>query len=392
MKYDVIIVGAGFAGAVMAERYANVAGKKVLILEKRNHIAGNMYDYIDGNGVMVHEYGPHLLHTNNKEVIDYLTNFTEWFEYQHRVLGYVDGALVPIPFNLTSIEKCFEEELAEELKNALINEYGMEKKVPILELKQSDNEKVKELADFIYEKVFKHYTMKQWDLTPEQIDPNVTKRVPVFVSRDDRYFQDEYQVMPAAGYTKLFEKMLAHDNIEVRLNVNALDHLKVDVENNKITFDGEKFEGKVIYTGILDEVLDYKYGELNYRSLEFDLESKEVDFYQPTGTVNYPTPKEEHAFTRITEFKHMTLEDKSQKHTTIVTEFPYPYSRLSDKGNVPYYPIFTEENEGAYKKYSDELAQVSNFIPLGRLAEYVYYNMDAMVGAALQKFKSLEEK
>jgi len=389
MEYDVIIVGAGFAGATIAERFAN-DNKKVLVLEKRNHIAGNMYDYIDENGVLVHQYGPHLLHTNQSDVVLYLSNFTEWFEYEHRVLGYVNGKLVPIPFNLTSIEECFEENVATELKNALIDEYGMEKKVPILELKQSKNDKVKELADFIYEKVFKHYTMKQWDLTPEQIDPGVTKRVPVFVSRDDRYFTDEYQIMPKYGYTKLFEKMFDNENIDVILNVEALSKIEILEDGKKVLFNGEEFNGKLVYTGAIDELLDFKYGELPYRSLEFDFRTEDKVNFQPTGTVNYPTPKEEHAYTRITEFKHMTLEDKSQAKTTVIEEFPYAYERNGEKGNVPYYPIFTEDNQNAYDKYRAIVDSFDNVFVLGRLAEYKYYNMDAMIARALELYDEIK--
>ncbi len=385
IKYDVIIVGAGYAGSVMAERFASI-DKKVLVIDKRAHIGGNMYDYIDENGVLVHQYGPHLFHCKDFNVLDYLRRFSDWYDYEHRVKGYVDGKIVPIPFNLTSIELLFPEAEADLLKNALITEYGMEQKVPILMLRQSDNAKVRELAEFIYEKVFKYYTMKQWDLSPEEIDPKVTERVPVFISYDDRYFQDEYQFLPKYGYTKIFEKMLDHHNIDVRLNTKAEKVLNIDFDQRTIYFENEAFDGLFIFTGQIDELMDYRHGKLSYRSLYFDLQSH-LGVYQETATVNYPTPKEEHAFTRITEFKHMMQEPPSR--TTIAVEYPYPYDETADKGNIPYYPVFTDENKLIYQNYVNDIKEFSNFVLLGRLAEFRYYNMDGVVAAALNKFDEL---
>ena len=240
MNYDVIIVGAGFAGAVSARRFAE-SGKKVLVLEKRSHIGGNAYDWMDENQVMRHEYGPHIFHTNSEEVVKFLSQFTEWYPYEHRVIGYVQGKFVPIPFNLTSIEMVFLKEQAEHLKAALIGAYGMEKKVPILELRKNPDPQIQQLADFIFENVFQYYTMKQWGLTVDQIDPAVTARVPVLVSYDDRYFQNTFQKMPKKGYTEIFRNMLKHPNIEVRLSVDALTLLKPKPDNGTILFDGEEF-------------------------------------------------------------------------------------------------------------------------------------------------------
>lgn len=302
MKPEVIVIGAGFAGSVIAERFAHVAGKRVLVLEKRAHVGGNMYDYIDENGVRRHEYGPHIFHTNSREVVDYLSQFTDWYPYQHRVLGHINGVVAPIPFNLTTIERSFPKEKAECLKTLLINEYGMEKKVPILQLRANANPEINELAEYIYEHVFKYYTMKQWGQTPEEIDPAVTGRVPVHISYDDRYFQDTYQMMPAHGFTGIFENMLKNEKIEVRLKTDAKSCLKVDLENKQILFEGEVFHGPVIFTGAIDDLLDYPLGELPYRSLEFDIQSH-PHTYQEAATVNYPTPAQQNAFTRITEYK-----------------------------------------------------------------------------------------
>lgn len=384
-QYDIIIVGSGFAGSVLAERFANV-GKKVLILEKRTHIGGNMYDYVDENDVRVHQYGPHLFHTNHQVVIDYLSQFTDWFKYEHRVLGYVENKFVPIPFNLKSIEMCFDAEKAETIKEKLISTFGMEKKVPIIELRKNSDPDLLFLAEFVFEHVFKHYTMKQWGLTIDELDPEVTNRVPVYVSYDDRYFQDAFQNMPLNGYTSIFDKMLNHPSIEVKLNVDARDFLKLNHEDKTILFEGEVFNGIVIYTGAVDELLNEKFGELPYRSEEFELKSVE-NMYQSVGTVNYPTPEKLHAYTRITEYKHMM--EVMPVNSTIAVEYPYPYARNAKKGNIPYYPIFTNENHSKYLKYVDELKNFPNFHLVGRLAEYKYYNMDAVIYKALNLFDEI---
>ena len=380
MKPDIVIVGAGFAGAVSARILAE-GGKRVLILEKRNHIAGNAYDTLDENRVRRHEYGPHIFHTSSAKAAEFLSRFTDWYDYQHRVLGYVEGKLVPIPFNFTSIETVFETERAERLKSLLLEAYGKDKKVPILELRKHPDPEIRELAEYIFEHVFKYYTMKQWGYTAEEIDPAVTARVPVLCGYDDRYFQDSFQKMPENGFTAMFEKMLDHPLIEVRLGIEAMDHLTVLPEENRVLFDGEEFEGEVIYTGLVDHLLNYRYGDLSYRSLEFEVRTEEGRF-QPVTTVNYPTPKEEHPFTRITEYKNMQKNPPLEK-TTIAVEYPYVYQRGGEKGSVPYYPVFTDASKKSYEAYVKVLAPMKNVHLLGRLAEYRYYNMDAITDAAI---------
>lgn len=383
-NYDCIVIGAGFAGATIAERLANVLNKKVLLVDKREHIGGNMYDYIDGNGVLIHKYGPHLFHTNIDSVYEYLSNFTEWFKYEHRVLGKVKENLVPIPFNLTSIEKTFDKEYSEKLKEELFKEFEKEKKIPILELRKSNNKEINDLAEFVYENVFLYYTMKQWGQTPEEIDPAVTNRVPIFLSRDDRYFQDKFQYMPKKGYTHLIENMLDNKNIDIKLGVNSKDILSID--NDKILVNGEVFNGIVIYTGALDELFDYKFGDLPYRSLDFEFETIDKEFYQPVGTVNYPTKEDK--FTRITEYKHMTMEDCKSDKTTIMREYPCSYDK--NIGNIPYYPIENENNRNLYNKYLEEANKISNLYLIGRLAQYKYYNMDLVIKEALDLFESIK--
>ena len=388
MNYNFIVVGSGFAGATIAERVANELNKKVLVIDKRDTIGGNMYDYVDENGILVHKYGPHLFHTNLENVYNYVKKFGEWFFYEHRVLGKVNGKIVPIPFNITSIEKSFEKEKADKLINILENEFGKEKKIPILELRKYPDKDVNELAEYIYKNVFLYYTMKQWGQTPDEIDPNVTNRVPVFISKDDRYFQDKYQFMPKEGYTKIFEKMLDNDNIEIRLGVDSKDILTV--RNNKIYFDGKEFKGKVIYTGALDEFFDYEFGALPYRSLDFEFETINKEYFQTVGTVNYPTKEDK--FTRITEFKHMTMENAKTSKTTIMREYPCAYDRENENANIPYYPIVNDDNIDLYNRYLEKANQIDNFYLIGRLAQYKYFNMDLVINEALELFDRLKEE
>ena len=384
--YDVIVVGTGFAGATISERLANDSNKKVLMLDKREHIAGNMYDYTDQNGILIHKYGPHLFHTNLDNVYQYLSKFTKWFNYEHRVLGKVKNNLVPIPFNLTSIEKTFDEEISNKLKKILLEKFELNKKIPILELKKVDDKDINELAKFIYENVFLYYTMKQWGQKPDEIDPNVTNRVPVYLSTDDRYFQDKYQYMPVGGYTKLIKNMLNSKNIDIKLNVDATKIIKI--KNNKVFIDNKEYNGILIYTGPIDELLGYKYGELPYRSLDFEFEEIGEEYYQPVGTVNYPTREDK--FTRITEYKHMTMENCKSKRTVIMREYPCEYKKDSNTGNIPYYPIVNDNNLQLYNKYLESIKKIDNIYLLGRLAQYKYYNMDLVINEALELYEKIK--
>ena len=377
--FDVLVVGAGYAGAVAARALAE-KGKQVYVLERRGHIGGNAYDYYDEAGVLVHRYGPHIFHTNNKEVFDWLSRFTKWRDYQHRVIANIphgEGRMTyPVPFNLTSLETAFGAEEGRRLGDKLIAAYGAEKKVTILELRRSEDPEIAALADYVYEHVFVHYTMKQWGQTPEQIDPNTTARVPIFLSRDDRYFQDAYQGMPLDGYTPMFFNMLSHPNITVELGVNALDFL--DLSGEQIKLGGEVFEGQVIYTGQADELFRFKFGPLPYRTLKFEFETlKQDDFQNGYGTVNYTVDM---PYTRITEFKHLTGQDIPGV-TTIVKEHSLPYGNLPNQ--IPYYAIINPENNALYEQYKQQADKFDNLHLLGRLAEYKYYNMDAIAARAL---------
>ena len=372
--YDIIIIGTGYAGAVSARILAE-KGKKILIIEERDHIGGNAFDETDEHGILIHTYGPHIFHTKDKEVYDFLGRFTEWIPYHHKVVGNVYGKYIPIPFNLNSIRIVYEKEKAEDIIEKLISEYGKETAIPILRLRENKDEAIRELADYVYENVFVKYTGKQWGLKPDEIDPAVTARVPVILTEKDGYFTDEYQAMPKEGYTALFKKMLAHPDIDIRLNTSAKDILKL--ENGKILFECAEFEGKVIFTGMTDELFDRCFGSLPYRSLKFDFSYHNTDSYQPEAVVNYTVDED---FTRITEFKKMT--GQKVKGTTIMKEYSLKF--VPDTELIPYYAILNDENKALYNKYAGLATEYKNLYLLGRLAEYQYYNMDAITKKALE--------
>ena len=362
--FDYLIVGAGFAGSVLAERLASKAGKKVLILDKRNHIGGNAYDYYNQDGILIHKYGPHIFHTNSKDVFEYLGQFTEWRQYEHKVLASVDGQLVPIPINLNTINQLY----GLNLSSDQVEDFFQSRAEKVSQIRTSEDVVVSRVGRELYEKFFRGYTRKQWDLDPSELDASVTARVPTRTNKDDRYFTDTYQAMPLCGYTKMFEKMLSHPNIKIMLNTDY-----------KEVIDSISYKN-MIYTGPVDSYFDYCYGKLPYRSLEFKFETIEAENYQQTGTVNYPN---EHPYTRITDFKYLT----GQKHpkTTIVYEYP------KAEGD-PYYPVPRPENAEIYKKYQQLTSAMTNTYFVGRLATYKYYNMDQVVAQSLTLFKKLLQR
>ena len=362
--FDYLIVGAGFAGSVLAERLASVGNKKVLIIDQRNHIAGNAYDYYNEDGVLIHKYGPHIFHTNSKAIIDYLGQFTPWRPYEHRVLASVDGQLLPIPINLNTINSLYGLNLCSES----LQQFFEKKAEKVDQVRTSEDVVITKVGRELYEKFFKGYTKKQWDLDPSQLDASVAARVPVRVNRDNRYFTDSFQLMPLHGYTKMFENMLSHPNIKVMLNTDYREIADVLPYKN------------LIYTGPIDEYFNYCYGRLPYRSIEFKFETLDMEKFQCTGTINYPN---DYAYTRITEFKYLT--GQQHKKTTIVYEYPQA------EGD-PYYPIPRQENAEIYKKYEALAANMTNTYFTGRLATYKYYNMDQVVAQSLTLFKKLMQK
>ncbi len=372
MKYDAIVIGCGFAGAVCARELAERGGKMVLLLERRDHIGGNTYDCKDDAGILIHKYGPHIFHTNDERVYNYLCRFGEIREYMHTVTANIHGEFVPVPFNFSSIDKIYGER-AEHIKAKLLEKYPEGTKIPIFELTQQDDPELIELANYVFNNVFAHYTEKQWGVPIGEVSKETLSRVPVFLSYDNRYFQDKFQGMPAVSYTAIFEAMLDHENIEVRTGVDAAEHLTFG--EHEILFDGEAFDGTVVFSGAIDELFGYEFGRLPYRTLDFGFETLDRDGFQPNATVNYTVDQ---PYTRITEFKKLTGQVMPGV-TTIMKE----YSRASGEGDTPYYAILNEENLALYAKYAKKAAEYESFHLLGRLAEYRYYNMDAIVARAL---------
>lgn len=359
--FDYLIVGAGFAGCVLAERLARGSKKRVLICDKRNHIGGNAYDHYNEAGILVHKYGPHIFHTNSREVFEYLSRFTEWRSYQHRVRASVDGQIVPIPINLDTINALY----GLNLTSFEVEEFFRKVAEPREQIRTSEDVVVSKVGRELYEKFFRNYTRKQWGLDPSELDATVTARVPTRTNRDDRYFTDTYQAMPLHGFTRMFENMLDHPNIKIVLNCDFRE-----VEED-IPFR------EMIYTGPVDAYFDYRYGKLPYRSLSFKHETHDVQVYQLAPVVNYPN---EQLYTRITEFKYLTGQEHAK--TSIVYEFP------RSEGD-PYYPVPRKENASLYTKYkllADETPDV-HFV--GRLATYKYYNMDQIVAQALTVYAKM---
>ncbi len=375
----IIIVGAGLSGATAARLFAE-GGYDVIVMDKRPFIGGNAYDVKDKNGILIQPYGPHIFHTNMKDVFEFLSRFTEWKKYEHKVLASVrKDKLVPVPFNLTALEALFPKDKAERIKNILVDEIGVGHKAPILQLKKHANAEIREFADYVYKYIFYIYTVKQWGFKPEQLGEAVMNRVPVYLSYEDRYFTDEYQYMPVGGFTEMIANILRHPKIKLKLGKDAKQ--EITLSGGNVYFGGTKLDGALIYTGCVDELFDYKYGVLPYRSLKFKFETKKQSSYQPSAVVNYTTS---HSYTRITEFTKFTCEPK--ENTVIVKE----YSKNFKKGkNIPYYPIPLEKNYKHYAKYEEEAKQYKNLYLLGRLATYKYINMDVAVKNAMNLYEKI---
>jgi UDP-galactopyranose mutase len=353
-RFDYLIAGAGFSGAVMAERLAE-HGKNVLLVDKRPHVGGNAFDHLDAAGVLVHKYGPHIFHTNSADVFAYLSKFTKWRDYEHRVLASVDGKLLPMPINLDTVNSLYDWKLSP----AELEAYFARVAVPIADIKTSEDVIISKVGHELYEKFFKNYTFKQWGLWPSQLDQTVIARIPVRTNRDDRYFTDTYQAMPADGYTALFKRMLDHENITVELGTDYRDALE------------RVFANELIYTGPVDGYFDYAFGKLPYRSLDFKFETHDRAQHQQAAVINHPN---EHAYTRVTEFKYLTGQKSSK--TTLVYEYP-------TDGGDPYYPVPRAENQALYKRYQQLAQRTPGVHFVGRLATYKYYNMDQCVAQAL---------
>lgn len=362
--YDYLIVGAGFAGSVLAERLAAGLGRQVLVVDRRDHIGGNAYDHLDESGVLVHRYGPHIFHTNAQRIVDYLSRFTEWRPYEHRVLARVDGHLVPIPINLTTLNTLFGLSMSEEEAEAFL----AARAEPVEVIHTSEDVVVNQIGRELYEKFFRGYTRKQWGLDPAELDKSVTSRVPTRTNQDDRYFTDSFQMMPLHGYTRLFERMLDHPRIDLLLGT-----------------DFKAVRGRVayrhlVYCGPIDEFFDYCFGRLPYRSLRFEHRTLDQPQFQPVAVVNYPDPQV--PYTRITEYKHLT----GQQHPRTSISYEYPCA-----DGDPYYPVPRPENAELYRRYKALADQTPGVTFLGRLGTYKYYNMDQVVGQALALYQRIAQ-
>jgi len=361
--FDWLVVGAGFAGSVIAERLASQRGQKVLVIDRRPHVAGNAYDRHDAAGVLMHQYGPHIFHTNSQTVFDYLSGFTDWRPYEHRVLAQVDGKLLPIPINLDTVNRLYGLSLTPDELEA----FFASRAEPVETIRTSEDVVVSRVGRDLYEKFFRGYTRKQWGVDPSQLDKSVTARVPTRTNRDDRYFTDKFQYMPAEGYTRMFERMLAHPNIKILLQTDYREIRDV------IPFR------RMVFTGPVDEYFDWRFGKLPYRSLQFRHVTLDKEWHQPVAVVNYPM---DHDYTRVTEYKHLT--GQTHPKTTLTYEYP------SDEGD-PYYPVPRPENAELYKRYEALADATPDVYFVGRLATYRYYNMDQVVGQALATFARIDE-
>ena len=371
--FDCIVVGAGLAGATVAEQLANKYSQNVLAIESRFNVGGHCYDKLGKSGIPLHMYGPHLFHTDNSKVWTYLSHFTDWDMYEHRALVVIHGEKVPVPFNFVSLEALFPPALAERIESKLLDIFGFDRKINILDLRSKHDEDLELLANFIYKNVFEQYSLKQWGFKPEQMDADVVGRIPVVLNYDSRYFQDRYQAVPREGYTQMITNMLSNKRIKVMLGTNFMDiaHL----QEGKVYIMGQEFRGSVYYTGKVDELAGFVFGLLPYRSLKLQFERINVEYFQEVAQVNYPN---QYDFTRITEFKH--IQPSESKDTVILKEYPLEHVHGE---NDPFYPVFNKESRERYEKYAELLQQYKQIILVGRLAEYKYYDMDDVVARAL---------
>jgi UDP-galactopyranose mutase len=359
--FDYLVIGAGFAGSVLAERLASTMDKKVLVVDRRPHVGGNAYDHYNEDGLLIHKYGPHIFHTNSQEVFAYLSRFTEWYPYQHRVLASVDGQMVPIPINLDTINTLY----GTRYTSAEVEAFYKSMAEPRSPLRTSEDVIINQVGRELYEKFFRNYTRKQWGLDPSELDAAVTARVPVRSNRDDRYFTDTYQAMPRHGYTRMFERMLSHPNIKVLLNTSYRE------------IEGSILYDETICTGSIDEYFDYRFGRLPYRSLQFQFETLDTPRAQPVAVVNYPN---EELYTRVTEFKYLT----GQVHPKTTRVYEYPKAE-----GDPYYPIPRPENAAIYRQYQELANATAGVHFVGRMGTYKYYNMDQVVAQALMTFRKI---
>ena len=373
MEYDYIIVGAGITGITAAEQLANVYDKKVLLIDKNDHIGGNCYDYYDESGILVHKYGPHIFHTNNEEVYSYLSLFTTWNVYNHKLVCNINNTVIPVPFNLISIDKTMQDD-NQKITTALLTEYIVNDTLPLDKLKESKNPDIQKLVSYVNENIYTPYVKKIYGVDPEKICEVDGVNINITISYDCRYYQDKYQAVPSNGYTTMFENMLSNHNINILLEHDYNDIISIDLENKKVYFNDEEYTGQLIFTGMIDEFFNYCYGKLPYRSIVYMNETVDQIHFQENASIIYPN---DYHFTEITEYKYIT--GQHARNTTIQFAFPTDYNPKYDETNIPYYPIITEENMELFRKYEKLTEKFPQITFMGRLCNYKHLNMDEAV-------------
>ena len=374
---NIIVVGAGFSGSIIARRIAEDMNQKVRIIEKRNHIGGNAYDEYDENGILIQKYGPHYLNTNNYNVIKYLKQFADLYPHDAKLLSYIDGEYIQLPFNFKTMQQLVGYENSEILLKKMREYFRGRDRVPIFEILQCEDKDISNYGNLLFEKAFKTYTAKQWGVNPNEIDRSVIDRVPMAMNFDERYLNKDFQYLVKKGFTSIFDNMLDHENIEVIKNTNAMNFIKLE-ENHRISFNGDQID-LLIYTGAIDELFGYKYGILPYRSLDIHYDYYDMDSKLPCEIISYPQAE---GYTRSTEYKKITLNCDAKK-TIVATEYPCEYN--------PYYPTLTKESQELYRLYLHEAEKYGNIVLCGRLAEFKYYNMDVCIEHALEKFEKIKK-
>ncbi|WP_312692028.1 UDP-galactopyranose mutase [Caproiciproducens sp.] len=382
--YDYIVVGAGFCGSVIARKIAEELGKKVLVLEKRKHIAGNMYDEFDEYGILVQRYGPHTFVTNQKELAEFVKKYGEWRDYDVTARVEIDGNLMPIPFNFRSIELFYGKEKSAVLIDKLKKAFPGQARIPVYMLTDNTDPAIQEYGKLLFEKDYIPYTSKQWGIPPEKIDRSVIARVQIALSYDEKYMQQTYQMMPEDGFTKIFHNILNHKNINVQTGTDALDMITADGAEHRVLYNGHEIP--VIYTGPIDELFGLKYGRLPYRSLDIVFQTKDMDYFQSVAFIAYP---QANGYTRSCEYKYLTGQKVNGK-TTLSIEYPLQYDPNALKGNIPYYPVINDENRKKYQQYKNLADKFQNLYVCGRLGDYKYYNMDAAIERALEVFNQIK--
>lgn len=383
---EVIIVGSGFSGSVLARRIAEELGEKVTVIEKRSHIGGNAYDEYDERGILVQKYGPHFLNTNKYEIIKYLKQYAKLFPHNTKLLSYLDDRYIRLPFNFQTVQELVGAEKSQSLLNTLRESFVGRDRVPILDLVDHKDKEVSDYGNLLFEKAYKTYTAKMWGLSVDEIDKYVLDRVPMAMNYDERYLNKDFQYLPVNGFNEIFKNMLNHPNIDVRLNEDALKSIVINENEKELFFEGKKVRC-MIFTGAIDELFSYKFGQLPYRSLDIKYEYYDKDKVLPCEIISYPQSV---GFTRSTEYRQIMFSQENVKGTVVATEYPLTFDEKNEIANIRYYPVNTKESDKVYQQYLEESKKFGNIFLCGRLAEFKYYNMDVCIEHALEYFDSIK--